>query len=45
MRRALAGPVSTLFPASFLQLHPRVTVLLDEEAAATLPPSVHVVRP
>jgi glucosamine-6-phosphate deaminase len=30
------GPVSALVPASALQLHPRTTVLLDEEAAARL---------
>lgn len=34
--RALQGPVSTDCPASALQLHPRVTVVLDEAAAAGL---------
>lgn len=45
VRRALCGPVSTLFPASFLQLHPRVCVVLDEEAAAALPAGFAVRRP
>lgn len=35
--RALQGPVSPDCPASALQLHPRVTVLLDPAAAARLP--------
>ena len=35
--RALQGPVSPDCPASALQLHPRVTVLLDRTAAAGLP--------
>jgi glucosamine-6-phosphate deaminase len=30
------GPVTALVPASALQLHPRTTVLVDEEAAAQL---------
>jgi glucosamine-6-phosphate deaminase len=30
VRRALRGPVSESVPASFLQLHPRVIVILDE---------------
>lgn len=34
--RALQGPVSADCPASALQLHPRVTVLLDRPAAAGL---------
>jgi glucosamine-6-phosphate deaminase len=34
--RALQGPVSPDCPASALQLHPRVTVLLDRPAAARL---------
>ncbi len=33
---ALEGPVTTSCPASVLQLHPHVTVLLDEPAAAEL---------
>jgi glucosamine-6-phosphate deaminase len=38
--RALTGPVTPLFPASFLQTHPDVTVYVDHEAAAALPPSL-----
>lgn len=34
--RALEGPISSDFPASVLQLHGRVTVLLDEAAAGRL---------
>jgi glucosamine-6-phosphate deaminase len=34
--RAVEGPVTASVPASALQLHPRVTVLLDREAAAGL---------
>jgi glucosamine-6-phosphate deaminase len=37
--RALTGPVSTLCPASLLQLHPDVTVCCDRDAAAKLPRS------
>jgi glucosamine-6-phosphate deaminase len=33
---ACEGPVTAMIPASALQLHPRVTVCLDEEAAAEL---------
>jgi len=33
---AVEGPVSAWCPASAMQLHPRVTVLLDEEAASEL---------
>ncbi|OXM15309.1 glucosamine-6-phosphate deaminase [Paenibacillus herberti] len=36
VRRALTGPVTTDCPASLLQLHARVTVLLDREAASLL---------
>ncbi|WP_454050076.1 glucosamine-6-phosphate deaminase [Cellulomonas sp. Marseille-Q8402] len=36
---ALTGPVTPEVPASVLQRHPRVTVLLDEAAARALPPS------
>jgi glucosamine-6-phosphate deaminase len=32
-KRALEGPVTTAVPASFLQLHPDVEILLDEVAA------------
>jgi len=34
--RALQGPVTTRVPASLLQVHPHVTVLLDQDAAAGL---------
>lgn len=37
VERALAGPVDPAVPASALQRHPRVTWLLDREAAARLP--------
>ena len=33
---AVEGPVSAICPASVMQLHPHVTVLVDEEAAALL---------
>ena len=33
---AVEGPVTAMCPASALQLHPRVTVFLDEAAAAEL---------
>jgi glucosamine-6-phosphate deaminase len=36
LRQALAGPVSPECPASVLQLHPHVTVVADEAAAARL---------
>jgi 6-phosphogluconolactonase/glucosamine-6-phosphate isomerase/deaminase len=32
----LEGRVTSALPASFLQLHPRVTVMLDEPAAGEL---------
>jgi glucosamine-6-phosphate deaminase len=35
--RALAGPVTTRVPASLLQVHPHVIVVLDRDAAAALP--------
>lgn len=35
--RALAGPVTTRLPASLLQAHPDVVVVLDRDAAAALP--------
>lgn len=38
---ALEGPVSASCPASVLQLHPHVTVLLDDAAAAGLARSGH----
>jgi glucosamine-6-phosphate deaminase len=34
--KMVEGPVTALVPASALQLHPRTTVLVDEEAAAQL---------
>jgi len=34
--RTVGGPVTTEVPASVLQLHPRVTVILDEAAAGRL---------
>lgn len=33
---AVEGPVSATIPGSIIQLHPRVTVIVDEEAAALL---------
>ncbi|WP_049867845.1 glucosamine-6-phosphate deaminase [Paenibacillus sp. D9] len=36
VKRALTGPVTTDCPASLLQTHARVTVLLDREAASLL---------
>lgn len=36
VRRALTGRISPRVPASLLQRHPRLTVLLDREAAAKL---------
>ncbi|WP_434994709.1 glucosamine-6-phosphate deaminase [Arthrobacter sp. Ld5] len=33
---AIEGPVTSMCPASVLQFHPRVTVLLDEDAASRL---------
>jgi glucosamine-6-phosphate deaminase len=38
VRRALAGPVGADCPASFLQAHGALTVVLDEAAASQLPP-------
>src|SRR5688572_15339650 len=35
--RALTGPVTTRLPASLLQIHPDVVVVLDRDAAARLP--------
>jgi glucosamine-6-phosphate deaminase len=34
--RAMEGPVTAMVPASALQLHPHVTVVLDEDAASSL---------
>ena len=36
INRALSGYISTLCPASLLQLHSQVTVILDQEAASML---------
>ena len=36
LRAALEGPVSTAVPASALQLHPQVTVVVDRAAASVL---------
>ena len=36
VRRMIEGPVLSLCPASILQMHPRVTIVLDEEAAYLL---------
>lgn len=36
IRKALRGPVTTQVPASLLQLHPRVVVVLDRAAAGRL---------
>jgi glucosamine-6-phosphate deaminase len=36
VRDMLEGGVTTRLPASFLQLHPRTTVMLDEPAAGEL---------
>jgi glucosamine-6-phosphate deaminase len=40
VRGAIHGPVSTTNPASFLQTHPRVRFVLDEEAASKLSDAV-----
>lgn len=37
--RAVEGPVTEDFPASLIQRHPRVTLVLDEAAASRLQPS------
>ncbi len=37
VREMMVGGVTTRLPASFLQLHPHVTVMLDEGAAVRLP--------
>ena len=34
--QTIEGPVTNSVPASALQLHPKVTVLLDKEAAKNL---------
>jgi len=45
VRRALEGPITTECPASLLQTHPRLIVLLDRDAAARLsPPSLKAMK-
>jgi glucosamine-6-phosphate deaminase len=41
IRRAVEGPVTAMCPGSVLQLHPHVTVLLDEAAASGLAQAAH----
>ena len=36
VRKMIEGPLTTMLPASFLQLHSRVEVMLDEPAARDL---------
>ena len=36
LARAVEGPITAMVTASALQLHPKVTVFLDEAAAAEL---------
>lgn len=36
IRQSIEGPVSSMWPASILQMHEHVTVLLDEDAASAL---------
>jgi glucosamine-6-phosphate deaminase len=36
VERVVHGPLTTRVPASFLQLHPRVELVLDESAASSL---------
>ena len=36
IRKMIEGPISASCPASILQMHPRVTIVLDEEAAYLL---------
>ena len=42
--RMLRGPVTPDVPASILQLHQDVTIILDKEAAALLPKEIYGVR-
>jgi glucosamine-6-phosphate deaminase len=35
--KALTGPITPRVPASVLQLHPQLTVILDRQAAASMP--------
>jgi len=36
IQSTIEGPISNMYPASALQLHPRVTMIVDEQAAAGL---------
>lgn len=36
LRKVIEGPVTSMVPATALQLHPRVTALVDDEAASEL---------
>jgi glucosamine-6-phosphate deaminase len=36
IKNCIEGPISAMHPASILQMHPKVTVLLDEDAASKL---------
>lgn len=36
IRDAIEGPVTSMVPASVLQLHPDVTIMIDEEASRLL---------
>ena len=45
VRRALSGEVSTSVPASFLQMHPQVTFVLDAEAAVEMNLDAHAPNP
>lgn len=38
VKRIVEGPVDEMVPASILQMHPSLTLILDEEAAALLEP-------
>ena len=44
VKRMITGDITTRLPASFLQLHRHVTVMLDTEAAAELDPSARPER-
>jgi len=36
VQQTINGPLTTMLPASFLQLHPDAEVMVDREAAARL---------
>ena len=44
VKEMVAGGITTRLPASFLQLHPHVTIMLDDEAAAGLDAGAHAGR-